>query len=127
MKIHFQFVILMLSLLVTAGCNKTETPHITSIEGNWQLIQSVGGIAGAKVEIRDKRVATFQNNEYRYYINDTLVITAPYEFEPIDDKTWKLTIHDSWNSVNMARFTGNLLILNDPNPDMYTQTFRKVK
>ncbi|SEW27977.1 lipocalin-like domain-containing protein [Chitinophaga arvensicola] len=127
MKIHFQFVILSLLLFVGTGCNKKETPHITSIEGKWQLIESVGGFAGARVEIKDKVIANFQNNEYRYYFNDTLMVTSTYEFVPIDDKTWKLTIHDGWNSVNIASFTGNLLVLYNPNPEMYTQTFRKVK
>lgn len=126
MKIHSQFVILLL-LLLTAGCNKKETtPHITSIEGKWQLIKSVGGIAGAEQEIKDKRVVVFQDNKYQYYLNDELVDTKSYLFEPVDDKTWKLTINDGFSGPGLVRFSGNLLIQEDLNPDMYTRTYRKI-
>lgn len=126
MKIHAQFVILLL-LLLTAGCNKKDTPAITSIEGKWQLIKSVGGIAGSEQEIKDKQVAIFQNNEYSYYLNDELIYKRPYHFEPVDEKTWKLTIDDGFGWSSLVTFSGNLHIEEDLNPDMYTRTYKKIR
>lgn len=125
MKIHATFVILLL-LLLTAGCKKKEIPLITSVEGKWELIKSVGGIGGTEQEIKDKRVVVFQNGKYQYYLNDELVDTKGYVFEPVDDKTWKLTINDGFSGPCLVRFRGNLQIQEDLNPDMYTRTYRKI-
>jgi len=104
------------------GCSNSEVPSLQSeLLGEWQWIESSGGIAGVThtpESTGEEHVLIFRSNTVKKYINNTLVSETNYSIEQVDSSSGErvdLFVYDDGGIDRRIQLDGNYLILYDYN------------